>query len=394
VSVRVLMLVENLSVPLDRRVWQEALSLRRAGYMVTVVCPRGTERDTAVHEVREGIEIHRYEAVFATGSPTSYVREYASALWRMGRLAGSLARKRGFDVVHASNPPDLLLLAALPLRRRGVRLIFDHHDLVPELLHARFNSSARFMLPLAKAFEWISFRLADVVISPNESFRHIAIERGGKAPQSVFVVRNAPDLERFHRSAADPRLRNGKRHLLAYVGMMSPQDGVDHALRALAHLRQRRGDWRAVFVGAGDSLAELRRLAAKLDLTDVVEFSGFLGDADITRILSSADVCLAPEPRNALNDVSTMIKIAEYMSMGRPVVSHDLTETRFTAGPAALYAESGTESAFAARIDELLSDASRRAAMGRVARERVEQSLAWSHSERNLLAAYDYCLRR
>jgi glycosyltransferase involved in cell wall biosynthesis len=391
---RVLMLVENLSVPADRRVWQEAVSLHNAGYAVTVISPQGHERDTAAYDLLEGIEIHRYRPSPASGGAGSYLREYASAAWRITRLVRSLAADRGFDVVHAANPPDVLLLTALPLRRRGARFVYDQHDLVPELVRIRFGARGAALVRVATAFERLSFRLADVVIAPNDSFRHIAITRGNKDPRSVYVVRNAPDPRRFRARTADERLKRGKAHLIAYVGMMAPQDGVDYALRALAILRAHRSDWRAMFVGGGESLADLRRLAGDLGLADFIEFTGLMGDEEITRILSSADVCLAPEPRNLLNDASTMIKIAEYMAIGRPVVSFDLRESRVTAGPAAVYAVPNDEESFAASIDELLSDPKRRAEMGQLGRKRVEQELSWSHSESVLLAAYDYCVRR
>ncbi len=390
---RVLMLVENLSVPLDRRVWQEAVSLREAGYQVTIICPRGNERDSDYYEARSAIEIHRYDATPASGSASSYIREYAVALWRISRLARKLARDQKFDVVHVSNPPDLLLLAALPLRRRGVKLIFDHHDLVPELLQVRFGTSTGMFLRIAKAFERVSFTLADIVISPNESFKRIAVDRGRKPPDDVFVVRNAPDLRRFRSGRAKASLKRGRAHLIAYVGVMAPQDGVDHALRALAKLRERRDDWHAVFVGDGDSLLELQRLAGDLGLADHVEFRGFLRDEGIREVLSTADVCLAPEPRNALNDASTMIKIAEYMAMARPIVCFDLKESRLTAGGAALYARPNDDDSFAESIDALLSNASLRARLGSIGQQRVEKALSWQHSEAALLAAYDVCLR-
>jgi glycosyltransferase involved in cell wall biosynthesis len=385
---RVLILVENLSVPRDKRVWPESRTLIEAGYEVVVICPQGDGRDAAAFELLEGVEINRYPARFANGSTLSYLREYATALWRMLWLAWRVGGRRGFDVVHACNPPDLLLLAALPLKLRGARLIFDQHDLVPELYQCRFGQGG-ILYRLARIAERLTFRLADVVISPNESYRRLALRRGGKRPEDVFVVRNAPEASRLHPQAGEPALKRGRAHLLAYVGVMGPQDGLDLAMQALGHLRRLRDDWHAVFVGDGDVLEGMRELAHRVGVADRVEFTGFLQEDDgVRRVLASADVCLAPEPKNPLNDASTLIKIAEYMAMERPIVAFDLAESRVTAGDAAVYAQPNDPSSFARCIDGLLDDPARRALMGSFGRERVENGLAWEHSQRHLLAAY------
>lgn len=386
------MLVENLSVPTDRRVWMECRSLRAAGWDVAVVCPKGSERDREAHEVREGVDIHRFDLRPGASGPVGYLREYGSALRSIRAMVRRLARERRFDVVHACNPPDGLLLAALPLRRRGAAFVFDHHDLVPELYLTRFGGRKTPLYRATLLAERVSYALADVVLTPNESYSRIAIERGRKAAERVFVVRNAPDLERFRPGEPDPELKRGRAHLLAYVGVLGPQDGGDVAVRALHLLRGRRDDWRAVFAGDGDALPELRRLTTELGLDDCVEFSGWAGDGEITRLLSSADVCLSPEPATPLNVASTMIKVAEYMAMERPVVAFDLPETRYTAGDAAAYAPAGDEDAFAGHIAELLDDPGRRAAMGSSGRARLRDGLSWPHSEQALLAGYDAAL--
>jgi glycosyltransferase involved in cell wall biosynthesis len=303
-------------------------------------------------------------------------------------------RERPFDLVHACNPPDFLLLVAWPLKRRGARFLFDHHDLVPELYLSRFGGEKDVLYRLTRALERATFHLADVVISTNESYRRIALTRGGKRPEDVFVVRSAPDLSRFREVEPDPGLKRGRRHLLAYLGTMGPQDGVDHAVRALAALRPRRDDdWRAVFVGGGDMLEPMRELAVECSLGDIVEFTGRVPDDDVIRVLSTADVCLAPDPKSPLNDVSTMTKIVEYMAMGRPIVSYDLAESKVSAGDAAIYAEADDVDSFAACIDTLLDDPDRRAAMSAEARTRIE-ALSWQHSERALLAAYERALSK
>lgn len=383
-----LILVENLSVPMDRRVWQEATSLTRGGYDVSVICPRGAGRDAGAYDEIDGIKIYRYPLRPASGGLLGYLREYGFALWHTRRLVRRLARRRPFDIVQACNPPDFLLLAALSQRRHGAAFIFDHHDLVPELYLSRFGRGEDLGYKVMRFVEKLTFRLADVVISTNESYRRVAVERGGFDPDAAFVVRSAPDLERFHRVDPVPELRRGKRHLLAYLGVMGPQDGVDHALRALADLRSRRDDWHAIFVGAGDVFDQMRALAARLDLGDVVEFTGRIPNEQLLEILSTADVGLAPDPKNPLNDVSTMNKVVEYMAVGLPVVSYDLVEARVSAGDAAAYATANDAGEFAAAIEALLDDPGRRRQMAAVGRRRVEDRLSWRASEVRLLQAY------
>jgi glycosyltransferase involved in cell wall biosynthesis len=388
----VLILVENLSVPFDRRVWQEATSLTRAGYEVVVICPQGKGRDEEPFVVLDGVEIHRYPLVPATGGVRGYAREYALALWRTHKIVRKLVRTRDFAVVHACNPPDLLLLTALSLRRRGAAFVFDHHDLVPELYLSRFGRGKDVGYRLTRLVERLAFRLADLVISTNESYRRAAIERGGMAPEDVFVVRSAPDLTRFRATEPKPELRRGKRYLLAYVGVMGPQDGVDHALRALAELRLRRDDWHAIFVGSGDVFEEMRALCHQLQLDEFVEFTGRIPNDDLLQILSTADIGLAPDPKSALNDVSTMNKIVEYMALGLPVVSYDLVEARASAGDAARYARANDIESFADEIDELLDSPEGRERLGTIGVRRSEGDLAWEHSERCLIAAYERVL--
>ncbi|MGW2081269.1 glycosyltransferase family 4 protein [Streptomyces sp. NPDC001939] len=384
---RALILVENLSVPFDRRVWQECTTLRDAGWEVHVICPRGEKRDTEPEAVIDGVRIHRYPLRAATGGPSGYLREYGSALWHTVRLA----RKVGpVDVVHACNPPDLLFLPALMLKRQGARLVFDQHDLVPELYLSRFDRGKDLLYRAVCALERRTYRAADIVLATNESYRDVAVRRGGRRPEDVFVVRSAPDIDRFHPVPAEPELKRGKPHLLCYLGVMGPQDGVDYALRALAKLRDElgRSDWHAVFVGAGDAFDAMVDLSRQLGLSEQVQFTGRIPDADLVRYLSTADVCLSPDPRNPLNDVSTMNKVLEYMVMGRPIVSFDLREARVSAGEAAVYAPANDEAAFAKLITVLLDDPEQRARMGKIGQERISGQLSWRNSQASLLAAY------
>jgi glycosyltransferase involved in cell wall biosynthesis len=388
---RALVMVQNQSLPGDVRVWPECLALRDAGFEVVAASPASPEFPDACSHV-DDIEVHRYPLRPASAGAPEYVREYAQSMARMGRLVRRLAAERHFDVVHAANPPDLLLLTAWPLRRRGTRLIFDHHDLAPELYLSRFGRRRDLIYYLSRVAERVSFRLADVVISTNDSYRRIALTRGHKRPEQVFVVRNGPNLDRFAPARPDAALRRGKPHLLVYVGVMCPQDGIDHALRALALLKVRRADWHAAFIGTGDAEADLRGLARKLGLEDVVEFTGWLEKPDVRRYLYSADIALAPDPKTPLNDSSTLVKIAEYMAACRPVVSYDLHESRVSAGDAALYARANDEQSFADCIEALLDDPPRRLEMGKIGRARVEASLSWRHSVVQLMAAYQHAL--
>ncbi|TQS27789.1 glycosyltransferase family 4 protein [Microbispora sp. KK1-11] len=385
---RALILVENLSVPFDRRVWQESTALRDAGWEVHVICPTGANRDTEPEALIDGVRIHRYPLRPATGGPVGYLREYGLALLHTYRLA----RKVGpVQVVHACNPPDLLFLVARMLKRRGARFVFDQHDLVPELYLSRFGRGEDFLYRLVLRLERLTYRAADVVIATNESYRRAALTRGGKKPGEVFVVRSAPVVERFHQVPPEEALKRGKPHLLCYLGVMGPQDGVDYALRSLALLRDEigRSDWHAVFVGAGDTFDAMVALSRELGLSDMVEFTGRIPDEDLLRYLSAADVCLAPDPYNPLNDVSTMNKIMEYMAMARPIVSFDLREARVSAGDAAVYAPPNDESEFAKLIALLLDDPEERRRMGEIGQARVSGPLSWENSRAALLAAYD-----
>jgi glycosyltransferase involved in cell wall biosynthesis len=390
---RILIIVENLSVPFDRRVWQESRALVEAGHEVSVICPAGVGRDTEPEVVLEGVRILRYPLRAATGGPAGYVREYGLALAHTIRLALRIGR---VDVVQVCNPPDLLFLAALPLMARGAKLVFDHHDLVPELFRSRFAGARAggALYRVSLLLERLTFALAAGVISTNESYRRVALTRGHKRPEVVRVVRSAPDLTRFRPRPPDPTLRRGRRHLAAYVGVMGPQDGVDYALRALAHLHHELGrdDLHTIFMGAGDAYDDMVALAHELKLDEHVEFPGRVSDEFLQTCLSTADVCLSPDPANPLNDVSTMNKVVEYMAMGRPMVSFDLTEARVSAGEAAVYACDDDVREFGRLVGELLDDPAARTRMGELGRTRVADELSWAVSQRNLIAFYDRLL--
>ena len=358
-----------------------------------MICPKGHARDVEEFSDLDGVQIHRIDVGVSTSS-VGYLREYGLALLRMSVLVRRLSRTKHFDVVQACNPPDFLLLAAIALRRRGAAMIFDHHDLSPELYLAKYGQG-RATLRALKLAERAGFALADVVLATNESFREIAIGRGHKAPGDVFVVRNGPDSVIFRSTEPDRDLRAGAEHVIGYVGVMGPQDGVDVALEALAVLRTRRNDWRAVFVGDGDALPDARALSHRHGLDDVVSFTGYVQDRDrLGRMIAACDVCVSPEPRNPLNERSTLMKVAEYMAVGRPVVGVGLRAPRRTAGVAALYAARADSGAVADALDALTTERPYKGAMGALGRERAKASLGWRASEQVLLAAYAHALER
>jgi glycosyltransferase involved in cell wall biosynthesis len=393
---RVLVIVQNLHVPFDRRVWLECGSLTRAGYDVTVICPRGPE--SAPREVIEDVTVRTYASRAWGKGGAGFVAEFTHSFLATTLLALDERRRGGpFAVVQACNPPDIFWPLARLLRMRdGSAFVFDHHDLCPELYESRFPDGARLPLRALLWLERMTLRTADRVISTNESYAAIARRRGGKRHEHVTVVRTGPDPDFLSPGPPDPSARRGHDHLAAYLGVMGPQDGVDYALRALAHLRDELGrtDLHSVFIGSGDAHEDAVALSKSLGLDDCVEFTGRISDEGVQRYLSTADICLSPDPKNPLNDVSSMNKVVEYMAMGKPIVSFDLHEARVTAHDAAVYTTDSDEQEFAELIDELLDDPKRRERMGRIGRERVESALSWEFSKQRLLEAYSSLLEK
>ena len=390
---RVLHLSENLPLPFDRRVWMELSALRAGGYEVSAICPTG-ESWTRPYEVIDGIHVWRYPAPPPTHGTLSYVWEFLYCWLQTARLSLWVLLRRGFDIVHAANPPDTFWAIALPYKLLGKRYVFDHHDLCPELYVARFGErrAGSVLHRLLGLQERAQFRVADLVISTNESYRQVAITRGRVAPERVVVVRSGPSRERFAIvRPVDPALRRGRAHLVAYLGVMAPQDGVDHLLRAAAHIVHRLGrhDVSFTLIGSGDSFEQLRALTRDLALEPYVEFTGRIPDEEVERVLATADVCVCPDPRNPLNDVSTMNKILEYMACGRPIVAYDLREHRFSAADGALYAVPNCEEDLAGKVVELLDDPARRERMGDYNRRRFLEQMAWEFSAGELLRAYE-----
>ncbi|MDZ8110123.1 MAG: glycosyltransferase family 4 protein [Nostoc sp. DedQUE12a] len=387
---RVLIIVENLPVPFDRRVWMEATTLQKAGYEVAVISPTGNGFDKD-YEVIEQIHIYRHPLPPEESSVVGYLREYSWAINWQFSLAQRVWRERGFDVIHICNPPDLLFLVAGWFKLfHGVRIIFDHHDLSPEMYEAKYQRRDIFYHGLRLA-ERLTYGTADIVISTNESHREVAITRGQKKPEKVFVVRSAPDLSRFRRMPPNPNYRTGRDYLVGYMGVMGEPEGIDYLLRMVNYIvkKKNRQDIHFMLIGSGPAAEKLKALSKQLEVTDFVEFTGFKQGEELLERLSSCDVCVEPSPTSAYNENCTMNKILEYMAMGKAIVQFDLREGRRSAQEASLYAKPNDEVEFAEKILELLDSPERREKIGAEGRRRMEEILEWQYQVPKLLEAYD-----
>ena len=386
---RVLIIVQNLPVPFDRRVWLECQALVSAGYRVAVVCPKG--RGDPSYQVVDTVELYKYRPYAPGGSKAGFITEYIYSFLATAWLTLRARRKGRFAVLQACNPPDIFWPIGMALRALdGTKFVFDHHDLCPELFESRFPDGPKLPYRGLRALERRTHRTADHVISTNDSYRDIAIRRSGKPASAVTVVRTGPDPDKLRRGPADPEQRRGRRFLAAYIGVMGPQDGVDIVVRAADIIVHELGrdDIAFTVIGSGDCFDELVALRDKLGLKGHVEFTGRAPDELVTRILSTADVGLSPDPKNPLNDLSTMNKSMEYMAFELPVVAFDLRETRVSTGDAAVYVTPNDVREYAVAIADLLDDEQKRELLGKLGRARVEQELAWHHQERAYLDVY------
>ncbi len=399
------MLVEN-HYPQDTRVRNEATLLSSSGYHVSVIALR--EVGQAACEILNGIVVYRVPRLelfkktsskrlgragllfLKLKSSFGYLVEYCYFTAACLAVASYVLIRRGFDTIHAHNPPDTLFLAALPFKLLGRKFVFDHHDLCPELYRSRYGTEEGFYTQVLRVFEWCSLRMADIVIATNESYRKVEIERARVDPEKIFVVRNGPNESRMMSVTPSPRLKGMGKCILCYVGSLNPQDGVDYLLRSLWHLVNtlKRRDFYCVIMGSGDSLGDLRALASERALDGFVELTGFVSDEELQANLAAADICVDPDPSSPLNDVSTWIKIMEYMSYSKPIVTFDLKETRFSAQDAAVYVEPNDEARFAEAIAQLMDAPELRRTMGEHGRRRVEGELQWSKVGENLVTAY------
>ena len=386
---RILIIVQNLPVPFDRRVWLECQALLSEGHQVAVVCPKGD--GDPPYQVIDTVELYKYRPYAPGGSKAGFIAEYAYSFLATAWLTFKARRSGRFAVMQACNPPDIFWPIALALRALDrTRFVFDHHDLCPELYESRFPDGPRLPYKMLRALERRTHRTADHVISTNGSYRDVAVNRSGKPAGDVTIVRTGPDPDRLRRGEPSDELRRGRRFLAAYIGVMGPQDGVDIVVRAADVVVHQLGreDIAFTLIGKGDCFDELVALRDELGLAGHVEFTGRAPDELVARILSTADVGLSHDPKNPLNDVSTMNKTMEYMAFELPVVAFDLRETRVSAAEAGTYVTPNDVGEYARAIVELVDDEPRRSRLGKLGRARVEKELAWGHQRRAYLGVY------
>jgi glycosyltransferase involved in cell wall biosynthesis len=387
---RILIIVENLPVPFDTRVWQEATTLVREGYAVSVICPKGKGFDKD-YEFLDGVHIYRHDLPDEGNGPIGYAREYFSALRHEYRLAKQIFRERGFHVIHGCNPPDNIYMVAQRFKKLGVDYVFDHHDICPELFEAKFGKKSG---PLYKSQIWLernTYKHCTFAFVTNESYKKIAIERGGMDPEKVHVLRSGPKLERLKIQEPKPEVKRGKKYMVGYLGVIGQQEGIEYVLEAARYLKEDKGrnDIFWGIVGGGPHLEALRKKAADMGLTDVLEFTGRVSDQKLLDYLNTADVCVNSDEYNEMNDKSTMNKVLEYMALGKPIVQFDLTEGRYSAQDASLYAERNNAYDLADKVLYLLENPEQRRKMSEIGRSRILNELSWDHTSRALVHAYD-----
>ncbi len=384
--------VENLPVPFDRRVWQEAQALNRAGWTVSVICPSNPDFPKPF-EIIDDIAIYRHPLPPEGRGAVAYFREYSTALFHEFRLLFKVHRERGFSIIQACNPPDLVFLAALPFKLMGKRFIYDQHDVSPELFIVKFGKKGLLYRALM-VFERLSYVTADQVITANATFKDIAISRGGKAPSKVEVVYGVPDRKRIHRVEPEPGLHGGRKFVLGYVGIINEQDGVDHLVRAVAHLVKdiRFRDFRAVVVGSGPALEPVRALACSLEVEDFLLFTGYLKGETLLAHLSAFDIGVIPDPLNEANDLMSMNKVFEYCALGIPTACYPLKETQRLLGDAGVYAPSPDPAGLAKACLKLMKDESLRARSAAAAAKLSADCFVWENEARKYVATYEHVL--
>ncbi len=385
---KILIIVENLPVPFDTRVWQEAVTLASNGYTVSVICPVG-KGYTAEEETLDGVHIFRHTLPPEGNGAIGYFREYGSALREELRLAKKVYREIGFDVIHGCNPPDDIYMVASRFKKYGVKYVFDHHDICPELFEAKFGSTKGLLYKSQVWLERQTYKHCTFAFVTNESYRKIAIERDRMPPERVIVLRSGPKLERLKQLPPDPSIRRGYPYMAGYLGVIGQQEGVEYILQAAQYIKERENNVFWGIVGGGPHLEAMKKQAHAMGLDDCVEFTGRVPDDQMLRYLNTADVCVNSDTYNAMNDKSTMNKVLEYMALGKPIVQFDLTEGRYSAQEASLYAKRNDAADMAEKIRQLLADPELRERMGRFGHERIVNELSWDNTSKALLEGYE-----
>ena len=385
---KILIIVENLPVPFDTRVWQEATTLAANGYTVSVICPVG-KGYMAKEETLDGVHIFRHPLPPEGNGAIGYFREYGSALREELRLAKKVYREIGFDVIHGCNPPDDIYMVASFFKKYGVKYVFDHHDICPELFEAKFGSTKGLLYKSQVWLERQTYKHCTFAFVTNESYRRIAIERDRMPPERVIVLRSGPKLERLRQLPPDPSIRRGYPYMVGYLGVIGQQEGVEYILQAAQYIKERENNVFWGIVGGGPHLEAMKKQAHAMGLDDCVEFTGRVPDEQMLRYLNTADVCVNSDTYNAMNDKSTMNKVLEYMALGKAIVQFDLTEGRYSAQDASLYAKRNDAVDMAEKIRQLLADPELRERMGRYGHERIVNELSWDNSSKALLEGYE-----
>jgi len=394
----IVFIVENNSVPFDRRVWREALALKDNGFIVSIIAPKSGV-DFKNFEIIENVAIYRYNQKFSDGSKISYLSEYFRALLKSFYILNKLMIKKRIFVVHVANPPDIFWLVAIYCKLLNIKFIFDEHDLTPETylsLYSVNEENAGIFYKILKIFQLLSYRFSDAIISTNESYKKIAIKKNKRNKNKTFIVRNGPDTRWFKPVAPNIKLKRGKTHLFAYIGIMAYQDGVEYIINAVEYLvfNKKYCNFIIYLIGKGSDLERLKLLVKEKKIEDYIIFTGRIPDEPALEILSTADICLSPDPYNPLNNFSTMNKVMEYMALGKPIVSFDLLEARFSAKDAAYYVENNSAAAFGEGILYLINHPEQSKEMGEKGKKRIEESLSWEKQINSLLNVYNFVLKK
>lgn len=390
---KILIIVENLPVPFDTRVWQEATTLAANGYIVSVICPKG-KGYTQEKEFLKGVHIFRHNLPQEGNGAIGYAREYGAALKEELRLAKRIYKEIGFDVIHGCNPPDNIYMVAAYFKKYGVKYVFDHHDICPELFEAKFGSTSGLLYKSQIWLERQTYKHCDFAFVTNESYKRIAIERGKMDPDKVIVLRSGPKLERMRVMEPVESIKRGFKYMVGYLGVIGQQEGIEYLIEAARYIKERDNNIFWGIVGGGPHLETLKKQAHDMGLDDCVEFTGRVPDQQMLEYLNTADVCVNSDKYNSMNDKSTMNKILEYMALAKPIVQFDLTEGRYSEQEASLYAKNNDAVDMADKITELLNDPERRKRMGEYGRDRVVNELSWEHTSKALLDGYEKLFTR